>query len=90
MVRVVVAVTVTLALSLLSWFLLERPMMRWRKRLEAKRTAEPATTPGLAEPSTGTRWPRPRICRGWGSHPTATLWECRQFSRHQHAQPARP
>jgi peptidoglycan/LPS O-acetylase OafA/YrhL len=41
-VRVVVAVTVTLSLTLLSWFLLERPLMRWRKRLEAKRIAPPS------------------------------------------------
>jgi hypothetical protein len=87
---VLVAVTVTLALSLLSWFLLERPLMRWRKRLEAKRTAEPATTPGLAEPSTGTRDPGHGYVADGGSHPTATSWECRQFGRHHHAQPARP
>jgi peptidoglycan/LPS O-acetylase OafA/YrhL len=36
-VRVVVAVVVTLSLTLLSWFLLERPLMNWSKRLEAKR-----------------------------------------------------
>jgi peptidoglycan/LPS O-acetylase OafA/YrhL len=48
-VRVVVAVTVTLGLTLLSWFLLERPLMRWRKRLEAKRVAEP--TPAQPEES---------------------------------------
>jgi peptidoglycan/LPS O-acetylase OafA/YrhL len=53
-VRVVVAVTVTLALTLLSWFLLERPLMHWRKRLEAKRTAESASTPVSVEPSNST------------------------------------
>jgi hypothetical protein len=35
--RVVVALLVTLFFTLLSWFLLERPLMRWSKRLEAKR-----------------------------------------------------
>ena len=52
-VRVVVAVTVTLALTLLSWFLLERPLMRWRKRLEAKRVAEPSATLVPAEQPAG-------------------------------------
>jgi peptidoglycan/LPS O-acetylase OafA/YrhL len=55
-VRIVVAFTVTLALTLTSWFLLERPLMRWRKRLEAKRIAEPVvpsdpTTSSVAPPS---------------------------------------
>jgi len=36
-VRVVVAVSLTLALTLLSWFLLEKPMMNWSKGLERKR-----------------------------------------------------
>jgi peptidoglycan/LPS O-acetylase OafA/YrhL len=40
--RVVVAVTVTLALTLSSWFLIERPLASWRKRLEAKRLALPS------------------------------------------------
>jgi peptidoglycan/LPS O-acetylase OafA/YrhL len=40
--RVVVALAVTLTLTLLSWFLLERPLMRWGKRLEAKRTVAPS------------------------------------------------
>lgn len=35
--RVVVALLLTLSFTLLSWFLLERPLMRWSKRLEAKR-----------------------------------------------------
>jgi peptidoglycan/LPS O-acetylase OafA/YrhL len=35
-VRVVVAVSITLALTLLSWFLVERPLMRWSKRLSAR------------------------------------------------------
>ena len=38
--RVVVAVGVTLALTILSWFLLERPLMRWSKRLEQRRHAK--------------------------------------------------
>ena len=40
-VRVVVATGVTLALTIASWFLLERPLTRWGKRLEAKRYAKP-------------------------------------------------
>jgi peptidoglycan/LPS O-acetylase OafA/YrhL len=36
-IRVVVAYAVTLLLTLLSWFLLERPMMRWKDRLEGRR-----------------------------------------------------
>lgn len=36
-VRVVVAVGLTLGLTVLSWFLLERPIQRWSKNLEAKR-----------------------------------------------------
>jgi peptidoglycan/LPS O-acetylase OafA/YrhL len=46
--RVAVALSATLSLTLLSWFLLERPLMRWRKRLEVKRTAEapPVVDPG--------------------------------------------
>jgi peptidoglycan/LPS O-acetylase OafA/YrhL len=55
-VRVIVAFSVTLGLTLLSWFILERPLMRWRKRLEAKRIAEreepdrPRPAAGNAEP----------------------------------------
>jgi peptidoglycan/LPS O-acetylase OafA/YrhL len=40
-VRVIVAIAVTLTFTLLSWFLLERPLMRWSKRLEAKRYMKP-------------------------------------------------
>jgi peptidoglycan/LPS O-acetylase OafA/YrhL len=40
--RVVVAVGATLLLTIASWFLLERPLMRWSKRLEAKRYAKPS------------------------------------------------
>ena len=36
-VRVVVAIVATLALTIMSWFLLERPLVRWGSRLEAKR-----------------------------------------------------
>jgi peptidoglycan/LPS O-acetylase OafA/YrhL len=35
--RVVVAVAVTLSLTIASWFLIERPLMRWSKRLESRR-----------------------------------------------------
>jgi peptidoglycan/LPS O-acetylase OafA/YrhL len=35
--RVAVALVVTLFFTLLSWFFLERPLMRWSRRLEAKR-----------------------------------------------------
>jgi peptidoglycan/LPS O-acetylase OafA/YrhL len=43
-VRVIVACVVTLSLTLLSWFLLERPLMRWAKRLEGKRYAKAVVT----------------------------------------------
>jgi peptidoglycan/LPS O-acetylase OafA/YrhL len=36
-VRVVVAIVVTLALTIMSWFLLEKPLTRWGSRLEARR-----------------------------------------------------
>jgi peptidoglycan/LPS O-acetylase OafA/YrhL len=36
-VRVVVAFSITMTLTLLSWFLMERPLMRWSKKLEDKR-----------------------------------------------------
>jgi peptidoglycan/LPS O-acetylase OafA/YrhL len=49
-VRVVVAIVVTLSLTLLSWFLLEKPLMRWSKKLEARRFAKPATTPSAVQP----------------------------------------
>ena len=35
--RVVVATVVTLSLTIASWFLLERPLVRWGKRLETRR-----------------------------------------------------
>jgi peptidoglycan/LPS O-acetylase OafA/YrhL len=47
-VRVVVAIAVTLSLTILSWFLLERPLMHWSKRLEARRYMTPAVTLGAA------------------------------------------
>ncbi len=50
-VRVVVAFTATLGLTLFSWFLLERPLMRWRKRMEAKRIGE-RVEPPQPEPAT--------------------------------------
>jgi peptidoglycan/LPS O-acetylase OafA/YrhL len=43
--RVVVAIAVTLSLTILSWFLLERPLMNWSKRLEARRYVKPDLTP---------------------------------------------
>jgi hypothetical protein len=42
---------VTLSLTTLSWFLLERPLMLWSKRLEARRYMTPAATPGVAPPA---------------------------------------
>jgi peptidoglycan/LPS O-acetylase OafA/YrhL len=36
-VRVVVAFSVTLTLTLISWFALEKPLMRWSNRMEARR-----------------------------------------------------
>ena len=51
-VRVVVAIVVTLALTIVSWFLLERPLTRWGSRLEAKRKIKLAAADGAptAEP----------------------------------------
>jgi peptidoglycan/LPS O-acetylase OafA/YrhL len=55
-VRVVVALSITLALTLLSWFLIEQPLMRWSKKLsakdEARRTARSAAG-GPSEPVVG-------------------------------------
>jgi peptidoglycan/LPS O-acetylase OafA/YrhL len=59
-VRVVVAVAVTLALTLLSWFLLERPLMRWSKKLESRRFTEPAvkrSQPGVVDGSSSDAGP---------------------------------
>jgi peptidoglycan/LPS O-acetylase OafA/YrhL len=47
-VRVVVAIVATLALTIMSWFLLERPVARWGSRLEAQRKAKLATAGGPA------------------------------------------
>jgi peptidoglycan/LPS O-acetylase OafA/YrhL len=47
-VRVVVAIVATLSLTLLSWFLLERPLMRWSKRLEERRYTKPLVMPAVA------------------------------------------
>ncbi len=54
-VRVVVAVLVTLGLTILSWFVLERPLMRWSHRLEARRKVrlDAAASAGVADPVTG-------------------------------------
>jgi peptidoglycan/LPS O-acetylase OafA/YrhL len=49
-VRVVVAVGVTLSLTILSWFLLERPLQKWSKSLEAKRRARLSARASTAEP----------------------------------------
>ena len=48
-VRVIVALGVTLTLTLLSWFLLEKPLMHWSKKLEAKRYAKPDTVDPVSE-----------------------------------------
>ena len=57
-VRVVVALSITLALTLLSWFLMERPLMRWSKKLsardEARRAAAGGAAGGPPEPAVGT------------------------------------
>jgi peptidoglycan/LPS O-acetylase OafA/YrhL len=47
-VRVVVAIVLTLSLTLLSWFLLERPLTRWGKRLEERRYSKPVLIPAVA------------------------------------------
>jgi peptidoglycan/LPS O-acetylase OafA/YrhL len=49
-VRVVVAVGVTLSLTILSWFLLERPLQKWSKSLESKRRARLSARPSTVEP----------------------------------------
>lgn len=54
---VAVALGLSLLFAVLSWFLLERPAMRWRRRLEARRrekaAASPTTTKGLASLEAG-------------------------------------
>jgi peptidoglycan/LPS O-acetylase OafA/YrhL len=51
-VRVVVAVAVTLSLTILSWFCLERPLMKWSGRLEARRFVKPEVSPSASSEST--------------------------------------
>ena len=48
-VRVVVAVGATLSLTILSWFLLERPLQKWSKSLESKRRARLSARPVSAQ-----------------------------------------
>ena len=48
-VRVVVALSITLTLTLLSWFLVERPMMRWSKQLSARDEVRREAAPSVAE-----------------------------------------
>ena len=50
--RVAVALVVTLALTIASWYLLERPMMRWKDRLESRRIHDdtPPTSSAPAAP----------------------------------------
>ena len=55
-VRVVVAIVVTLSLTVASWFLLERPLTRWGKRLEAKRYATPVVDAAVS-PTNGSSPP---------------------------------
>jgi peptidoglycan/LPS O-acetylase OafA/YrhL len=52
-VRVVVAIGATLALTILSWFLLERPLQKWSKSLESKRRARLAARAVSAQAETG-------------------------------------
>ena len=54
-VRVVVATLVTLALTIVSWFVLERPLMHWSHRLEgaAEVRLDAAASAGVADPVTG-------------------------------------
>ena len=47
-VRVIVATVVTLALTLASWFLVERPLARWRQRREKERRVPKDPAPGGA------------------------------------------
>src|ERR1700733_10971484 len=52
-VRVIVATGVTLAFTILSWFLIERPLMRWSRRLERKRYSRQLHTEVLLEADRG-------------------------------------
>jgi len=49
--RVVVALGVTFALTLSCWFLLERPALRWKSRLERKRVAAIDGAPDAVAPA---------------------------------------
>ncbi len=49
-IRIAVATALTVALTLLSWVLIERPMIQWKDRLEAKRHASPVRDEAIAEP----------------------------------------
>ena len=51
-VRVIVATALTLALTLASWFLVERPLMQWRRRREAVRSS-PAIPSGSQDLASG-------------------------------------
>jgi peptidoglycan/LPS O-acetylase OafA/YrhL len=66
--RVVVATSVSLMLTTLSWFLLERPVLRWKDRLEARsRTGRPAQpsrvkeSAGRQEPVRQDEYPEERV-----------------------------
>jgi peptidoglycan/LPS O-acetylase OafA/YrhL len=52
-VRVVIATAVTLAFTVLSWFLIERPLMRWSRRLEVKRYSRQLHRPVALESDHG-------------------------------------
>jgi peptidoglycan/LPS O-acetylase OafA/YrhL len=49
--RVTVALLATLALTIASWYLLERPMMRWKDRMESKRPKPAAAPPPAMVPA---------------------------------------
>jgi peptidoglycan/LPS O-acetylase OafA/YrhL len=63
-VRVVVAFVATLSLTVLSWLLIERPLMRWGKRLESRRHAADATA--ASKRPTGGLSPVPTAAREFG------------------------
>jgi len=69
-VRVVVAVAATLTLTILSWFLLERPLMNWSKSLEGKRHARLSARPPTVE-SEATITPDAPARQGAPTAPTA-------------------
>jgi peptidoglycan/LPS O-acetylase OafA/YrhL len=85
--RVVVATVVTLSLTIASWFLLERPLMHWAKRLEASRYVKPvdaavvspaiatAATSGEAAAANGPRTPRSLPDRSIDGRPPAVADE---------------